>query len=263
MGSSYTITATANANGSISPSGSIIVTENSSSTFTIKPNVGYAVADVLVDGVSVGAVKEYTFTHIKANHSIEASFVDDSQYKHFDDVNPNQWYAEAIDYVVRAKLFQGVSETTFAPNDSMSRAMLVTVLYRLEGYPATTGTNPFTDVAAGKWYTDAVIWASEAGIINGYNAKSFGPSDPITREQMATILYRYAVYKGYDITATNDLKDFSDAKNVSDWALQSMKWAVGEGLIVGRTPTRLVPGGDATRAQCATILMRFVENVVN
>ncbi len=144
----------------------------------------------------------------------------------------------------------------------MTRAMLVTVLYRLEGTPPITGTNGFTDVKGGQWYTNAVIWANENGIVEGYGNSLFGVNDNITREQIAAILYRYAVYKGYDVSAASNLTGYTDAGKISSWALGALKWANAEGFVNGRTSTTLVPAGAATRAEVATIFMRFVNRFV-
>jgi hypothetical protein len=156
----------------------------------------------------------------------------------------------------------GTSATTFSPNDPMTRAMLVTVLYRLEGSPQVTGTNSFSDVKDNQWYTDAVAWASTNHITTGYGISLFGTDDPVTREQMATILHRYSSYKSYDVTRTTDLSSYTDAPEIGAWALDALKWANASGLITGRTTTTLAPGGTATRAEVATIIMRFVEGVV-
>lgn len=256
----YSITASAGSGGSIDPSGSVSVQKNLSKTFSITPESGYVITDVLVDGVSVGAVTEYTFSGITEDHTITASFEHPS--RQFIDVDGSLWYRGGIDFVLIAGLFNGTSNTTFEPNTDMSRAMLVTVLWRLDNEPDTTLSDLFADIAAGTWYTDAVAWASEAGIVEGYDADTFGPDDSITREQMAAILYRYASYKGYDVTAMDDLSEFDDADDTSAWALTAMQWAVAEGLIQGVGGNQLDPAGHATRAQVATILMRFVQNIV-
>ncbi|MBU7006031.1 leucine-rich repeat protein [Phosphitispora fastidiosa] len=256
----YSITASAGRGGSLLPSGNISVKKNQSQTFTITPESGYVITDVLVDGVSIGAVAEYTFSEITKDHTIEASFEHPS--KRFSDVDSSQWYREGVDFVLRAGLFDGTSETTFEPNTNMTRAMLVTVLWRLEDEPDTTIADLFVDIIPGTWYTEAVAWAAENNIVEGYDADSFGPNDAIRREQMAAILYRYARYKGYDLTAANDLTAFADASDVSSWALTAMKWAVAEELITGISETSLALSGNASRAQVATILMRFIENVV-
>ena len=137
----------------------------------------------------------------------------------------------------------------------------MTILYRLEGTPAVTGTTAFTDVAAGQYYADAVAWAAQNGIVSGTSATTFSPDGVITREQMAAILYRYAQYKGYDVTAKADLSMFTDAAQVSTYATDAMAWANASGLISGTSATTLSPAGSATRAQVATILMRFCENI--
>ncbi len=180
----------------------------------------------------------------------------------FTDVKTADWFYGAVKYAVQKELFNGTSDAAFSPNADMTRAMLVTVLYRLDGKPAVTGTNTFTDVESGQWYTDAVIWANTNKIVEGYGDNVFGTDAPITREQMATILYRYAQFKGYDVDKTTELTKYTDASALSSWATDAMKWANAEGLINGTTDTALSPNGTATRAQVATILMRFSENIV-
>ena len=137
----------------------------------------------------------------------------------------------------------------------------MTRLYRLEGKPAISGANPFDDVAAGQWYTAAVVWANGNGIVNGYGNGTFGPTDDITREQFAAILHRYAQFKGYDVSAGEDTNvlSYDDAGEISDWAMEAIQWAVGAGLIQGRTKSTIAPAGNATRAEAANILMRFAE----
>ena len=133
------------------------------------------------------------------------------------------------------------------------------MLYRLEGKPTVAGTNRYPDVENGQWYTDAVLWATQNGIVTGYDNGNFGTNDKITREQIATILYRYTKYKGYAVSTSAALSRYSDAGKVSDWAGTAMSWANAEGIITGRTETTLVPDGAASRAEVATMLMRFVE----
>lgn len=178
----------------------------------------------------------------------------------FTDVN-NHWALDGIQYAYDNDLMNGVGNDKFDPDGTLNRAMLITILYRLEGEPAVTAPNPFTDVASGQWYTNAVVWASENSIVNGYGGRLFGPTDNITREQMAAMLLRYSNYKKYDVTKANDLASYTDAADISPWALSAMKWANAEGLINGRTATTIVSGGNATRAEAATILMRYMENV--
>ncbi len=183
--------------------------------------------------------------------------------KSFGDVAESDWYYEAVSFVSQYGVMSGTSDTSFEPDKNMSRAMLVTVLYRLAGEPAVNGTNNFTDVQDGQWYTDAVKWASANGIVSGYGGGLFGTNDSVTREQLATILYNYAKNKGCDMTKTADLKTFADASKVSSWAETALSWANGTGLIKGETSTTILPSGNATRAQAATILMRFYENYMN
>ena len=155
-------------------------------------------------------------------------------------------------------LFTGVTDTTFNPDGSMTRGMLVTVLWRMEGSPAA-GSSDFTDVANGSWYDEAVAWANEEGIVTGMTETTFAPNAAITREQMATMLYRYAKYLGLNTRVKADLSDYTDADSISAYAEDAMAWAVGAGLINGVTDTTLNPAGTATRAQVATILVRFAE----
>lgn len=182
----------------------------------------------------------------------------------FVDVPSHAWYYSSVKFACQNGLFSGMSATTFEPDTEMTRAMLVTVLWRMEGKPGATGNNSFTDVPSNMWFTDAVIWASENGIVNGVGNNKFAPDDPITREQMAAILYRYAAKKGYDTSKTADLSTFLDGATVSSWARESLSWANAEGLINGtkaQGKIYLDPQGNATRAQVAAILMRFLQNV--
>ena len=178
----------------------------------------------------------------------------------FDDVDSSAWYADAVSYVAENGIMNGAGNGTFAPDTVMSRAMLVQVLYNLEGKPEAADC-AFTDVAADAWYADAVAWAADAGIVTGVSDTNFAPDQMMTREQIATILYRYAAYKNYDVTASNDLSSYTDAGQIGSYAVEAMQWANGAGLITGSTATTLNPLGSATRAEVATILMRFLESV--
>jgi hypothetical protein len=180
----------------------------------------------------------------------------------FTDVKKSDWFYDEVQYVYAHGLMEGTATNTFSPKVITSRGMLVTILWRLEGQPKVSGT-AFTDVASGQWYTDAIQWASANGIVDGYGNGKFGPKTALTREQMATILYRYATYKGYDVTASADLSKFTDAGKISSYATTAMSWANATGLITGMTDTILAPQGSAIRAQAATVLMRFCENVVS
>lgn len=177
-----------------------------------------------------------------------------------DDVSTADWYYPAVKYAYDHGLMSGTSETTFSPSVATTRGMIVTILYRLEGQPSTANAN-FTDVPDGQYYADAVAWASANAVVSGYGDGRFGPNDPVTREQLAAILYRYAQSKGYDVSASNGLAGFTDAASVSAYAVPAMQWANAEGVINGRTATTLAPKGNATRAETAQILMTFCESV--
>lgn len=179
----------------------------------------------------------------------------------FDDVPQNIWFASGVQFAAEQGLFTGVSANEFAPYDPMTRAMLVTVLHRLDGADAS-GTNSFTDVLNGKWYTNAIAWASANGIVEGLSGNRFAPNAPIAREQLAAILFRYAKACGYDVSARAELTAYADAAQVSTWAGDAMRWAVAAGLISGRSGAQLAPKGEATRAEVAVILMNFVQKVV-
>lgn len=177
----------------------------------------------------------------------------------FTDVGENDWFREAVAYVYGAGLMNGTGANTFSPGGTTTRGMIVTILHRLEGSPAAWGGS-FPDVPAGQYYSQAVAWAASNGIVNGYDTGLFGPNNSITREQMAAILYRYAAYKGYNVSARANLSAYADAERVSGYALDAMSWANQTGLITG-SGNNLLPGGDAIRAQAAAILMRFCRNV--
>ena len=183
----------------------------------------------------------------------------------FGDVPASAWYVSAVNYAVSHGLMNGTGTNTFEPESTMTRAMLVTVLWRYAGAPKP-GANPFTDVPNGKWYTDAVAWAAENGVVNGVGDGKFEPDGSVTREQMATILYRYAQKVGIDTSKHTELSAFPDASRVSAYAREPMQWIVAEGVIGGSRENGqdwLNPQGNATRAEVATILMRFIENVAN
>ena len=175
----------------------------------------------------------------------------------YNDVKAGDWYANAVNYVTLTGLMNGTGDG-FSPNLAINRGMMVTVLYRMAGSPEVTAENPFTDVPADTWYTDAVIWASENGITAGTSETTFSPTNSLTREQLATFFYRLADFENPDpIEITGDLTGFTDAGQVASYATDAMKWAIGEGLISGTTETTLSPKATATRAQVATILMRY------
>ena len=176
----------------------------------------------------------------------------------FSDIKATDWYHESVDFALENGLFGGMSADKFAPNTAMTRAMLVTVLWRYEGQPSTGGST-FSDVKSGQWHTEAVAWASKSGVVTGVGNQKFNPNGNITREQMAAILYRYANYKGIDTSMSAKLDGFPDGHKVSAYANDAIRWSVAQGLING-SDGKLLPQGNATRAQVAAILMRFVQN---
>lgn len=179
----------------------------------------------------------------------------------FTDVGPGDWFLENVRYVYEKGLMNGTSDTTFSPQSTTNRAMIVTILHRLEGTPAPGAQAPFTDVPAGQYYAEAVAWAAANGIVNGTSDTTFAPLNNITREQMAAILYRYAQYKNYDVSGSADLSVFTDAASISDYAVSALQWAVDAGLINGKGNGILDPKGSATRAEVSAILSRFCENI--
>ena len=177
----------------------------------------------------------------------------------FTDVSEKDWFYGDVMFVYENGLMLGTSKTLFSPHGTATRGMMATILWRMDGSPAPKGKNSFTDVEAGKWYADAITWTAENGIFVGYGKDKFGPDDPITREQLAAIFYRYADYKGYDLTVKGNLDKFKDADKITDYAKTAMQWAVGSGLMKGKSGNLLDPQGTATRAEIAAMLHRFIE----
>ena len=264
---SYTISASAGEGGTISPSGKISVREGRDQTFTITPANGYVISDVRVDGVSVSKVTSYTFENVRKRHTIEAVFAKENPEtgvdNPFTDVHTGDWFYDDVMFVYENGLMIGTSDTTFSPNEAISRAQVAVIFYRMAGSPEVTGESAFTDVVNGPgtaWYYNAVLWAQQNGIVSGYGDDTFRPNDNITREQLAVIFYNYARYKGYDVSATDDLSGFTDAGDVSGWAQEAVQWAVGSSLLNGKGNGILDPKGTATRAEVAAMLCSFIEN---
>ena len=239
-------------------------------TLTPVPDEGYALSTLTVtdrfgDAVRVTEQADgtYTFTMPNGQVTVNATFVETEEpvAEPFVDVAEGDWFYDAVVYAYQNELMDGVGGNRFAPNSETTRAQLVTILYRLEGEPAVSGDLPFTDVEAGIWYTDAILWAAQNNIVNGVNDTEFAPGDDLTRQQLVTILYRYAEAKGYDVSASSDLSGYPDAGQVQDYAQPAMAWAVAENIIQGMEDGTLKPAGNASRAQIATILMRFCEDV--
>lgn len=210
-----------------------------------------------------GLTKKITSVKLDANTTVYAKWTEAPvSGLPFGDVKSADWFYNDVKYVYEKGMMAGTAADVFAPNATTTRAMIVTILYRLEGSPAVTGTSAFVDVPAGQWYTDAVNWAAANQIVKGTSATTFAPNASITREQMAAILYRYAQYKGYDVTKKADLSGYSDNSQVSAYAKDALAWANAAKLINGVTNTTLAPQGNATRAQVSAILHRFCDGVV-
>ena len=234
-------------------------------TLTVTPDEGYELASLTVTDSRGNTVTltdagngKYTFTMPGSRVVVNATFQLASLP--FTDVAEGAWYYDAIAYVYRNGLMAGVSSTQFAPDSTLNRATLATILWRLAGEPVVNYVLPFEDVAEGEWYSEAVRWAASTGIVNGTTPTTFRPFNSVTREQMAAMVHRYAEYMDYDTTATTDLSAFTDASSVNSYAAEPMGWCVAEGLISG-IGTEIRPQSSATRAQIATMLMRFCENI--
>ena len=267
---SYGITVSTVENGTVKSSNSSAA-KDTTVIITVTPNEGYVLDTLTVtdkDNNTVALTKvsdtQYTFKMPASAVTVKATFKKDEGTQPaalpFNDVSESEWFYEAVKYVYDKGMMNGVSDTSFAPYSNLTRGMIAQVLYNLEGKPAVSGS-AYTDVAADQWYNDAVNWAAQKGIVTGYGDGTFGPMDNITREQMAAILYRYAQYKGYDVSAKGDLTAFTDGNTVSDWAKDAMSWAVGTALFNGKGDGILDPTTTATRAEVAKILMTYCENV--
>ncbi|NMA49506.1 MAG: S-layer homology domain-containing protein, partial [Tissierellia bacterium] len=264
----YTIKTSSGKGGIIDADKTVSVRSGRNVEFEIKADEGYEIEDVKVDGKSVGAVSSYEFKRVRADHTISATFKkieviepEEDKKDDFIDVPADEWYYDPIMKATDKGWFSGTSETLFSPNVAMSRGMIVTVLWRMENEPVSN-VNSFADIMANNYYTTAVNWASEKGIVTGYGNDLFGPNDSITREQMASILYRYAQYKGYDTTQGGmAIREFLDYEDISEYALPPLAWGVNTGLMQGAN-NKLMPKDSATRAQVATILVRFSETIV-
>lgn len=256
--STYAITATAGKGGTITPSGRTSVVSGGTQVYTITANLGYKIQDVKVDGVSVGAVSTYTFEKVRTSHTIEVSFTGGSNYKdcahdvncplyRFKDTNINAWYHDGVHYCLDTGIMNGTGASTFEPETTTTRAMIVTMLARIDGVDTSTGST---------WYAAGRDWAVAKGISDGSDIE-----EAITREQLVTMLYRYAQYKGIKTTAGNaaDLMGFNDVSVISSWAKSAMEWAVSAGVITGSDNYYLLPGTNATRAEVATLIMRFCD----
>ena len=257
----YAIRASAGKGGSISPKGTVRVEKNDSKTYTITADKGYAIADVTVNGKSVGAVDSYTFKNVTSDQTIRATFALEGAVDQpgFSDVSKNDWFYDAVQDAVDMGLMAGVSADRFDPNGTVTRAMVAQILYAREGKPAVSGAAAISDVPANAWFHDAMQWAKAQGVIAGYPDGRMEPNAPVTREQLAVILHSYAQKKDMDLSKTAGLAGYADAADVSVWAKDAMSWAVGSGLISGRSASILAPAGSATRAECAVIFTQMFQ----
>ena len=237
----------------ISPSGDVSVREGRDQTFTITPDKGYAVANVKIDGKSIGAVKSYTFENVRRTHTIEVIFVKDNapQTGAFVDVAAGSYYKDAVDWAAENGITKGTSHTTFSPDAACTRAQAVTFLWRAAGSPEPeTRTMPFTDVSADSYYYDAVLWAVENGIAKGTSHTTFSPDATCTRAQAVTFLWRSEMSP-----AAGTANPFTDVKSTAYYA-DAVLWAVKEDITKGTTSTTFSPNADCTRAQIVTFLWR-------
>ena len=257
----YAIRASAGNGGSISPKGTVRVEKGDSKTYTITADKGYAIADVTVNGKSVGAVDSYTFKNVTSDQTIRATFALEgaAEQPGFSDVSKNDWFYDAVQDAVDMGLMAGVSADRFDPKGTVTRAMVAQILYAREGKPTVSGAAAISDVPANAWFHNAMQWAKGQGVIAGYPDGRMDPNAPVTREQLAVILHSYAQKKDMDLSKTAGLAGYADAADVSVWAKDAMSWAVGSGLISGRSASTLAPAGSATRAECAVIFTQMFQ----
>ena len=253
----YTIKATAGAGGSISPSGNVSVREGRDQTFTITPDKGYAVANVKIDGKSIGAVKSYTFENVRRTHTIEVIFMKangNPQTGVFVDVATGSYYEDAVDWAVENGITKGTDDTHFSPDGICTRAQAVTFLWRAAGSPVVNYLMPFTDVDEGAYYAEAVRWAASTGIVTGLTETTFGTDSVCTRAQAAAMIYRCTQAQGKGFTGAWMFHlPFTD---VPEWAYESVAWCYMNSVTTGVSETSFAPGNDCTRAQIVTFLWR-------
>lgn len=257
----YTIKATAGKGGSISYEGSKDVKKGSDITYTITPDKGYKIKDVYVNGRSKGDISKYTFRDVSSDNKIEAEFVKESKNDiPFTDVDETDSFYDAVVDVYKKGLMAGTSDTTFSPNATLTRAMVVKTLYNIEGMPKVYGRSSFTDVPSNEWYSDAVAWAQSVGIANGMTKTTFNPNGYVTKEQAAQFLYTYAKFKGYNVSEVSTLTGYVDAP--TGWSRPAVSWAVGSGIMKGYGSgyaMYLYPSANALRSDIATMLSRFTD----
>ena len=227
---------------------------NTSCSIRVIPDEGYETEYIYVNGERFAGSDLFTIPNVERDTTVSVVFC---RTPPFTDITPKDWFYVSVRYAWNNELFKGTSDTEFSPSLNMTRAMLATVLYRMDGQPEVNSSSAFVDVKEGMWYTDAVAWANESAIVKGYGNGIFAPDDMITREQIAVMLHRYAQGKGLIANESTYRLNFSDTSHISDFAFEAMTWAVENGLIQGNTSTTVNPLGKATRAEVAAILMRY------
>ena len=268
--------------GEDTENGKLIISRKSGSadqtvTITVTPDEGYQLKTLTVKDEKGNVLTltklsdtEYTFRMPSGKVTVSADFMEVKTvcpqdetcvYAKFTDTDTKAWYHDGIHFCVENGYMKGISDTQFAPAETTTRAMIVTMLWRMEGEPAADYAMSFKDVPADEWYTEAIRWAQSAKIVEGYGADAFGPNDPITREQMVLILYRYAKFHEIDVTNDNTLEAYTDTEMISAWALDAIKWANAVGLMLGRTTTTLAPNAEITRAEAAAMIQRYCGKV--
>ena len=241
--------------GRMAPSNELKIVKGRGKTLQMLPEEGYEVGKIMVDGVEAALAKEYTLTDVQHDSEIEVTFVKMEYW----DVYQTDWFCDAVKFISSCKIMNGVDEVHFAPLNNTTRGMLVTVLYRLSAEEEKEFSG-YVDVPQGAYYSHAVAWASKKGIVNGVGEGLFAPDNELTREQLVTILYRYAKAFGKSAGTYNkdNLRAYKDKSKVSNYAVEGFRWAVSEKIISGRSNNELAPQGTATRAEVATILQRFI-----
>ncbi|WP_191396218.1 S-layer homology domain-containing protein [Flavonifractor sp. An306] len=266
----YDIRVIVSPGGTVSPygNGKISVPRGEDQHFYITPNHGYHIARIYIDDKQVSVDTEYSFKAVVEDHTMRVEFesgltIQPPGYwiNPYTDIRPGSWYYDSVRFMSWNGLVWGTSATTFSPHETVSRAMLVTILYRMEGSPSLSPANVFADVSPNAWFGNAVNWAAKEGIATGYGDGRFHPDDAVTREQMASILYRYAQYRGLDLSAASDISTrFIDYPRISGYAVTPLSWAYAHGIISGANAYTLAPTGTATRAEVSTMMARFCQS---
>lgn len=257
-GTNYSVTASVKGGNGRIADGFMDQTIRATTSATIRmiPDEGYETEYIFINGERFIGHDIFTIPEVSRDTTVVVTF---ARKTPFTDIAHDDWFYVSVRYAYNQGLFTGTSETQFSPSGKMSRAMLATVLYRMDNQPDVEFADVFSDVPGGQWYSDPIIWANQNKIVNGYGEGIFAPNDAITREQIAVMLYRYAGSKGYDLRAESSSLSFKDANKISKFAEEAIAWAVSKGIMNGNADLTLNPTGLATRAEVATMLQRFEE----